>query len=63
LPGASVPASPARKSRATVYTIRNKWLAESGHDTADAPNFERYGENFDPRSGTGGVEIWLPLKT
>ncbi len=28
----------------------------------DAPNFERYGESFDPRSGTGGVEIWIPIE-
>jgi AraC family transcriptional regulator len=49
--------------RSSFYTIWNKWLPESGHGIADAPNFERYGEAFDPRRGTGGVEIWLPLKS
>jgi AraC family transcriptional regulator len=29
---------------------------------ADAPDFERYDRQFDPASGSGGVEIWLPLK-
>jgi AraC family transcriptional regulator len=29
---------------------------------ADAPDFERYGEDFDPKSGTGNVEIWIPLE-
>jgi AraC family transcriptional regulator len=29
---------------------------------ADAPNFERYGPDFDPRTGTGVVEIWVPIK-
>jgi AraC family transcriptional regulator len=48
--------------RGTVYTIWNKWLPESGHPVADAPNFERYGPEFDPRAGTGLVEIWVPIK-
>jgi hypothetical protein len=29
---------------------------------ADAPNFERYGESFDPVTGNGGLEIWVPVK-
>lgn len=49
--------------RRTVNTIWNKWLPESGHEVADAPDFERYGEDFDPKSGTGTVEIWIPLRT
>ena len=48
--------------RGTWYTIWNKWLPESGHAVADAPDFERYDERFNPQSGTGEVEIWLPLK-
>jgi AraC family transcriptional regulator len=48
--------------RRTINTIWNKWLPESGHAIADAPNFERY-QNFDPRSGTGTIEIWVPLRT
>jgi AraC family transcriptional regulator len=48
--------------RRTVNTIWNKWLPESGREVADAPDFERYGDSFDPRSGTGGVEIWIPIK-
>ena len=48
--------------RRTWHTIWNKWLPESGHEPADAPDFERYGETFDPVRGTGGVEIWVPLK-
>ena len=39
--------------RATVYTIWNKWLPASGHEHADAPDFERYDERFDPRTGPG----------
>lgn len=49
--------------RSTWYTIWNKWLPKSGHQLADAPTFERYGRQFDPKSGNGEVEIWIPLKS
>ncbi len=48
--------------RSTWSTIWNKWLPESGHELVDAPDFERYGEEFDSHSGTGGLEIWVPVK-
>ena len=48
--------------RRTVNTIWNKWLPASGHEIADAPEFERYGPEFDPHSGNGGLEIWIPVK-
>jgi AraC family transcriptional regulator len=48
--------------RRTVNTIWNAWLPASGLKAADAPNFERYGENFDPVTGNGGLEIWVPVK-
>jgi AraC family transcriptional regulator len=48
--------------RRAVNTIWSKWLPESGHEVADAPNFERYGEAFDPHTGSGGLEIWIPIK-
>ena len=47
--------------RATIYTIWNKWLPASGHAHADAPDFERYDERFNAGSGSGIVEIWLPI--
>jgi len=47
--------------RGTWYTILNQWLPQSGRGIADAPDFERYDDAFDPRTGTGKVEIWLPL--
>ena len=48
--------------RRTVNTIWNKWLPASGHEIADAPEFERYGPEFDAHTGNGGLEIWLPVK-
>jgi AraC family transcriptional regulator len=47
--------------RRTINTIWNQWLPASGLKAADAPNFERYDENFDPLTGNGGLEIWLPV--
>ncbi|HSD38320.1 MAG TPA: AraC family transcriptional regulator [Rhodocyclaceae bacterium] len=48
--------------RRSLNTIWNKWLPESGLQAADAPCIERYGENFDSRTGTGGLEIWVAVK-
>jgi AraC family transcriptional regulator len=48
--------------RRTINTIWNHWLPISGLKAAEAPNFERYDENFDPLTGDGGLEIWIPVK-
>lgn len=52
--------SAIRQSWAAIW---GKWLPESGYRVADAPMFERYGEAFDPRTGLGGLEIWIPVVT
>jgi AraC family transcriptional regulator len=49
--------------RRVWFSIFDKWLPESGFQVAEAPEFERYGAEFDPRSGNGGFEIWIPIKT
>lgn len=48
--------------RRTWATIWDSWLPSSGHEVADAPHFELYDENFNSQTGTGGVEIWIPLR-
>jgi AraC family transcriptional regulator len=48
--------------RRTWFTIWNKWLPESGYQAAEGPEFERYGKEFDPRTGAGGLQIWVPIK-
>jgi AraC family transcriptional regulator len=48
--------------RRTVNTIWNQWLPASGLKAADAPSFERYDEKFDPLTGNGGLEIWVPVR-
>jgi len=47
---------------ATWQAIMNRWLPESGLRMANAPNFERYAEDFDANTGLGGVEIWVPIE-
>jgi AraC family transcriptional regulator len=43
-------------------TIWNKWLPESPYRVVKGPEFEHYPPNFDPVTGTGGYEIWLPVE-
>lgn len=43
-------------------TIWADWAPQQVKKLADAPFFERYPEAFDPTSGAGGFEIWLPVE-
>lgn len=45
----------------TIEAIWSKWLPNSGHQAAESPSFERYGADFNPQTGMGGVEIWVAL--
>lgn len=47
---------------ATFDAIWSKWLPHSGRRAADSPCFERYTEDFNPQTGMGGIEIWVPLQ-
>ena len=47
----------------TFAAIWTRWLPESGHEVEDAPTLEVYGPEFDGRSGHGGLEVWMPLKS
>jgi AraC family transcriptional regulator len=47
---------------ATWQAIMNRWLPDSGLRMANAPNFERYAEDFNPNTGLGAVEIWVPIE-
>lgn len=44
----------------------SEWLPASGDEAAKTPGtpdfFERYTEEFDPRTGMGGIEVWIPIK-
>lgn len=45
----------------TIDTIWTKWAPECGLKVAKTPCFERYTAEFNPRTGLGGMEIWIPL--
>lgn len=47
----------------TVYTIWNKSLPDLDLEPAEAPDFELYDKRFDPRTGRGVVEIWIPISS
>ncbi len=54
------------KLQQTVESIWKEWYPASGHRIADSdpalPNFfERYGEDFNPETLSGGIEVWVPL--
>ena len=47
-----------------VGAIGNDWLPHSGWAIAEGPQVvERYGADFDPRTPSGLIEIWIPLKS
>ena len=50
----------------TIEAIGKQWFPTSGHQAvraAGAPDFfERYGEAFNPQTGTGDMEVWFPVK-
>lgn len=61
--GAATGRSILRYVRGRRLTEAARSLADGAPDTAaDAPLFERYGENFDGQSGMGGVELWIPIE-
>jgi AraC family transcriptional regulator len=45
----------------TYAAALNTALPALGYSVADAPILERHKESFDPRSGEGGVDLWIPL--
>lgn len=47
---------------ATYNAIWNEWLPASGEKPANAPCIERHRAAFNPQTGMGGVDIWIPLK-
>jgi AraC family transcriptional regulator len=47
--------------RQTWHAIYSQWLPSSGYKAAGGPEFERYPSSFHPITGSGGVEIWIPV--
>lgn len=49
--------------QAVFRTIYGEWLPNSGHENTEAPAMEYYGPRFDPTTGHGGYDIWIPVKS
>jgi AraC family transcriptional regulator len=50
----------------TIGAIMSDWLPQSGHRSPEVgPGgmvfLERYSEEFDPETGRGGMEVWMPI--
>jgi AraC family transcriptional regulator len=48
--------------RSTIGAIWSDWFPKSGFQSINAPSLERYGPEFSPLTGSGGYEIWVPVK-
>ena len=51
----------------TMQSIWHQWLPASGCEPAggigNVPDMiERYSEEFNPQTGLGGMEVWIPVK-
>jgi AraC family transcriptional regulator len=47
----------------TIDGIFQKWLPQSGQELTVNPDFfEKYGPGFDPATGSGDMEVWVPVK-
>jgi AraC family transcriptional regulator len=51
----------------TISAIWNEWLPASGLRVVQVDDempdvMEQYGEAFDPATGTGDMEVWVPIK-
>ncbi|MFC4308742.1 GyrI-like domain-containing protein [Steroidobacter flavus] len=47
----------------TLAAIWGQWMPASGHQAADGPLLEVYGPEFDAKTGQGGLEVWVPIKS
>lgn len=47
--------------RRTWSAIFEEWFPKADCKLVDAPQLERYGEGFDPQTGMGDIEIWIPV--
>jgi AraC family transcriptional regulator len=45
----------------TVKQVWGEWLPASPHTRVAAPDFEFYDERFDPATGSGEVDIYVPI--
>ncbi|MBX7104004.1 MAG: GyrI-like domain-containing protein [Gemmataceae bacterium] len=54
--------APVSQIKETYDAIWSRWIPESGLKLASAPMFERYTKDYNPQTGTGGIEIWIAVQ-
>ena len=47
--------------RETCDAIWSQWIPAADDVIGPGPWFEQYDERFDPLTGSGGIEIWIPI--
>jgi AraC family transcriptional regulator len=52
---------PAATLHLTWDAIWSDWIPRSGYQLANTPEFEVYDARFDPRTGTGVIEVWASI--
>lgn len=45
-----------------VWQAATEWVESSPYEDAVTPAFELYDEKFDPETGSGGFEVWYPIR-
>jgi AraC family transcriptional regulator len=53
---------PIMNIKHTCEYIWGTWLPESGYELTDTPDYELYDSRFDPKTGSGEVDIYVPIK-
>jgi AraC family transcriptional regulator len=48
--------------RQTLDDIYHTWLPGSGHEHADAPEFEYYGADYDPEDRDSPMYVYIPIE-
>jgi AraC family transcriptional regulator len=43
-------------------SVFEDWLPGSGYDVVEAPDIEHYGDAFNPLTGEGQLDIWIPVR-
>ena len=42
-------------------SVWNTWFPTSNYAVTNGPLFEKYDERFNPKTGLGGYELWVPV--
>ena len=48
--------------KSTMSAIFSQAIPESGLKLVEGPTIERYGPEFNPTTGLGGLEVWVPVE-